>query len=37
MYYILGYSVDHINGFLINLGLIDRTNPYCKRQAQAIT
>ena len=39
MHYLLGYSVDHINGFLINLGLrgIARTNPYCIRQAQAIT
>ena len=39
MHYLLGYSVDHINGFLINLGLrgIARTNPYCIRQAHAIT
>ena len=39
MHYLLGYSVDHINGFLINLGLrgIARTNPYRIRQAQAIT
>ena len=39
MHYLLGYSVDHINVFLINLGLmgIARTNKYCIRQAQAIT
>ena len=39
MHYLLGFSVDHINNFLINLGLrgIARSKPYCIKQAHAIT
>lgn len=39
MHYLLGFSVDHINNFLINLGLrgIARLKPYCIKQAHAIT
>ena len=37
MYYLLGYSVHHINGFITNQGLkvIARINPYCLRQSKA--
>ena len=39
MYYLLGYSVHHINGFIINQGLkvIARINSYCLRQSQTTT
>ena len=39
MHSLLGYSVDHINDFLINLGLkgIARLNPHCVKQADPIT
>ena len=39
MHHLLGYSVEHINNFLINLGLrgIARLKPYCIKQAYAIT
>ena len=39
MHYLLGYSVDHINDLLINLGLkgIARLNPHSVKQAEAIT
>lgn len=39
MHHLLGYSVDHINQFLINLGIkgIARLKPYCVKQAKAIT
>ena len=36
---ILGYSIEHINSFIINLGLkgIARLHPYCIKQAEPIT
>ena len=36
---ILGYSADHLNSFIINLGLkgIAREHPHCVRQAEQIT
>ena len=36
---ILGYSIEHINTFIINLGLkgIAREHPYCIKQAEPIT
>ena len=36
---ILGYSADHLNSFIINLGLkgIAREHPHCIRQAKPIT
>ena len=39
MHHLLGYSVDHINDFLINLGIkcIARMNPYCIKQAKPVT
>lgn len=39
MHFLLGYSVDHINDFLINLGLkgIARLNPHSVKQAEPIT
>ena len=39
MHLLLGYSIEHINNFLLNLGLkgIARLNPYCTKQAKAIT
>ena len=39
MHYLLGYSVDHINEFLINLGLkgMSRLNPHAVKQAEPIT
>lgn len=39
MHYLLGYSLDHINEFLINLGIkgIARMHPYCTKQAKPIT
>ena len=39
MHHVLGYSVEHINNFLINLGLrgIARLKPYCIKQAYATT
>ena len=39
MHILLGYSVEHINNFIINLGLkgIARLKPYCIKQAEAIT
>ena len=38
-YLLLGYSTDHINEFLINLGLkgIARSHPHLVKQARAIT
>lgn len=39
MHYLLGYSTDNINEFLVNLGIrgIARIKPYCIKQAKAIT
>ena len=39
MHYLLGYTLDHINEFLINLGIkgIARMHPYCTKQAKPIT
>ena len=39
MHYLLGYTTDAINDFLINLSVrgISRLNPDCVKQAQAIT
>ena len=39
MHYLLGYSADHINDFVINLGLkgIARLNPHSVKQAEPIT
>ena len=39
MHYLLGYQVEHINDFLINLGLkgIARSNPHSVKQAKPIT
>ena len=39
MHLLLGYSTDHINEFLINLGLkgIARSHPHLVKQARAIT
>lgn len=39
MHLLLGYSIDQINGFLLNLSLkgIARLHPYCVKQAKAIT
>ena len=39
LHYLLGYSVDHINDFLINLGIkgIARLNPHSVKQAEPIT
>ena len=39
MHYLLGYSVDHINDVLINLGLkgIARLNTHSIKQAEPIT
>ena len=36
---ILGYSIEHMNTFIINLGLkgIAREHPYCIKQAEPIT
>ena len=36
---LLSYSVEHINSFIINLGLkgMARLKPYCIKQADAIT
>ena len=36
MHLLLGYSVEHINDFLLNLGIkvIARLHPYCVRQAR---
>ena len=38
MHLLLGYSVEHINDFLLNLGIkgIARLHPYCVRQGRAI-
>ena len=38
MHYLLGYPLDQINDFLINLGNkgIARMNPYCTKQAKPI-
>ena len=39
MHYLLGFSVDHINDFLLNLSIrgIARLQPHCPKQAKAIT
>ena len=39
MHLLLGYPVDHINKFILNLSLkgIARLNPYCIKQAEAMT
>ena len=39
MHLLLGYTVDHINKFLLNLSIkgIAKLNPYCVRQALPIT
>lgn len=39
MHLLLGYSVEHINKFILNLSLkgIAKMHPYCKKQAEAIT
>ena len=39
MHILLGYSVEHINNFILNLGLkgMARLKPYCIKQAEAIT
>ena len=39
MHHLLGYSVDHINSFLINLSIkgMARLKPYCIKQSYAIT
>ena len=39
MHLLLGYSVDHINGFLLNLSIkgMARLKPYCIKQSHAIT
>ena len=39
MHHLLGYPLDQINDFLINLGIkgIARMNPYCTKQAKPIT
>ena len=39
MHLLLGYTIEKINSFLINLSLkgIARLNPYCVKQARAIT
>ena len=39
MHYMLGYTTDKVNDFLLNLSLkgIARLNPYCIRQALPIT
>ena len=39
MHYLLGFSVDHINDFLVNLSIrgIARLQPHCPKQAKAIT
>ena len=39
MHILLGYSVEHINNFIINLGLkgMARLKPYCIKQAEPIT
>lgn len=39
MHHLLGYSTDHINEFLLNLGLrgIARSHPHLVRQAEPIT
>lgn len=39
MHYLLGFSTEHINEFLLNLGIkgIARLNPYCTKQAKPIT
>ena len=39
MHHLLGYTTDHINEFLINLGLrgIARSNPHLVRKAEPIT
>lgn len=39
MHFLLGYSTENINDFLINLSVrgIARLNPYCIKQAHAIT
>ena len=36
MHYLLGYNVDHINEFLVNLGLrgMARIHPHKVRQAK---
>ena len=39
MHHLLGFSVEHINDFLLNLSIrgIARLHPYCIKQAKAIT
>ena len=39
MHYLLGFYVDHINDFLMNLSIrgIARLQPHCSKQAKAIT
>ena len=39
MHLLLGYTIEQINSFLINLNLkgIARLNPHCVKQARAIT
>lgn len=39
MHYLLGYPVEHINDFLLNLGLrgIARMHPHCVKQAKPVT
>ena len=39
MHFLLGYSTDNINEFLLNLSItgIARDNPYCTKQAEPIT
>ena len=39
MHYLLGFYVDHINDFLMNLSIIGiaRLRPHCPKQAKAIT
>ena len=38
MHHLLGYSIEHIDDFLLNLSIngIARLHPYCIRQAKAI-
>ena len=39
MHLLLGYKVDHINGFILNLSVkgIANLKPYCVRQAALMT
>ena len=39
MHLLLGYSVEHINRFILGLSLkgIAKLNPYCRKQAEPIT